>query len=363
MRIAILGCRGIPARYGGFETFAERLSAGLAARGHDVTVFCEAQECPVSTQFGQVRLRYVSAPRLGPLHTILYDLFSLWTARSSYDVVYMLGYGAAAFCWLPQISGTEVWINPDGLEWARAKWGLAARIYFRAMEWASLRVADRVIADAQSIADNLAQRHSRLHHCSVIPYGCEIPSTPPDSKLVQEWSLTPGSYYIVICRLEPENHVREIIEGFCSSKSTRQLVIVGNHLAKTAYVRGLREINNPNVRVIGTIYDQEKLNALRTYAFGYFHGHSVGGTNPSLLEAMACGNLIFAHDNPFNRETMDSCGLFFGSADHLSELIREAESDGFDADTLRALAQSRAKERYSWSRIIESYARLLEHQA
>ena len=143
----------------------------------------------VSRSFSRFGCDIVSAPRLGFLHTVLYDTFSLWHARTGYDVVYMLGYGAAAFCWIPRLWGTKVWINPDGLEWARAKWGLVARTYFRLMEWTSILVADRIVADAQAIADSLMERHSSLRICSVIPYGCEAPSTLPDPELLQEWTL------------------------------------------------------------------------------------------------------------------------------------------------------------------------------
>src|ERR1019366_8209890 len=138
MKLAILGTRGIPAGYGGFETFAEKLALGLHARGFDVTVFCESHDSIQQESLEGIHLRYVGTPRLGPLQTILYDVGCLWSARKDYDVVYMLGYGAAPFCLIPRMWKTEVWINPDGLEWARAKWSLPAKTYFRIMEWASI---------------------------------------------------------------------------------------------------------------------------------------------------------------------------------------------------------------------------------
>src|ERR1700757_2364666 len=206
MKIAILGTRGIPARYGGFESFAEWLAPRLAAHGFNVTVFCEAGESSAPRTFQGVSLRYVSAPSYGPFQTILYDLHCLWAARKGFDVVYMLGYGAAPFCLIPRLWGAQVWINPDGLEWARAKWGLVARNYFRMMEWTSVRVSNRLIADAQAIAAYLASRHGKLSACTVIPYGCDVIETPPPSGLLTQWNLDPSSYYLVVCRLEPENH-------------------------------------------------------------------------------------------------------------------------------------------------------------
>ena len=171
--------------------------------------------------------------------------------------------------------------------------------------------------------------------------------------------LTSGGYYVVICRLEPENHVLEIAKAFLKSGSTRKLVIVGDHLAQNAYVRALRAIDRSNVRLIGTVFDRDKLTALRSHAFAYFHGHSVGGTNPSLLEAMACGNLILAHDNPFNRETLAGTGLLFREPDHLSRLIHDVEAACVDTDALRVQTQTRARMCYSWPKIISEYSELL----
>lgn len=359
MRIVILGTRGIPARYGGFETFAEKLAAGLLARGFDVTVFCESSESSVPDVFQGVKLRYVSAPSLGPLQTILYDLRCLWATRKGYDVVYMLGYGAAPFCLIPRLWGTEVWINPDGLEWARAKWGLVARNYFRLMEWASIHAANRIIADAKAIATSLASRHGKLPACTVIPYGCEVIETPPRAELLSEWGLVPEGYYLVVCRLEPENHVLEILQAFQRSRNKRQLIVVGNDLTETRYVAQLRTVQDPRIRMIGTLYDQAKLACLRYHSFAYMHGHSVGGTNPSLLEAMGCGNLIFAHDNAFNRETLGPCGFYFTNPSELTRAINQAEQDETELARLREASRSRARANYSWPDIISRYVALL----
>jgi glycosyltransferase involved in cell wall biosynthesis len=362
MRVAILGTRGIPARYGGFETFAEKLAVGLSELGFDVTVFCESGESSAPDVFQGVKLRYVSAPSLGPLQTILYDLRCLWTARKEYDVVYMLGYGAAPFCLIPRLWSTQVWINPDGLEWARAKWGFVAKNYFRLMEWISLHAANRIIADAEAIAASLAGRHGKLLACTVIPYGCEVIETPPPAEPLSEWRLVPDGYYLVVCRLEPENHVLEILQAFQQSNSNRELIIVGNHLTESRYVAQLRAVQDPRIRIIGTVYDQVKLIGLRYHCFAYLHGHSVGGTNPSLLEAMGCGNLIFAHDNPFNRETLGPCGFYFANALKLTQAIDRAEGENNDLAQLKEASKSRARANYHWPDIISRYAALLERK-
>lgn len=359
MKLAILGSRGIPARYGGFETFAEELAVGLCARGVEVTVFCETNSDSQPNSLRGVTLRYVSAPQLGPLKTILYDAKCIWAARKGFDVVYMLGYGAAPFCIIPRFWGSIVWINPDGLEWARAKWGLMARTYFHVMEWISLRVANRIVADADAIEASLISRHGKLSCCTVIPYGCEVVEDAPSIEPLAPWGLAPGSYYLLVCRLEPENHVLEILQGFQRSQSTRTLIVLGNHQVENDYVAALREVKDTRIKLIGAIYENKALTALRYHAFGYFHGHSVGGTNPSLLEAMGCGNLIVAHDNPFNRETLAAGGLFFKTQLDLAEIVDSIEKQSIDADSLRAGARVRASSHYRWPEIIDRYAALL----
>lgn len=358
-RIAILGTRGIPARYGGFETFAEKLGVGLCNLGFDVTVFCEADGPKSSGLYRGIRLRYVSGPSLGPLKTVLYDLRCLWLARKKFDVVYMLGYGAALFCVIPKVFGTEVWINPDGLEWARSKWGRIAKLHFRLMEWASVRIADRIIADAQAIESSLEDRHGELKSCSVIPYGCEIVTAPPSSGLLSKWNIESNAYYLIVCRLEPENHVFEMLQAFRSSRSGCKLIVVGNHESGTAYVRNLVSIRDRRIKMIGTVYDQTELTCLRYHAFAYLHGHSVGGTNPSLLEAMGCGNYILAHDNEFNRETLREAGKFFADPNDLAAAIDHVDADPSSRQSFREAAQSRAREHYSWPQIISAYAELM----
>jgi glycosyltransferase involved in cell wall biosynthesis len=363
MEIAILGTRGIPARYGGFETFAEKLALGLSQHGYGVTVFCEREAASAPQTLGRVKLCYVSAPPFGPLRTLIYDCRCLWVARRDFEVVYMLGYGAALFCFIPRLWGNQVWINPDGLEWARTKWGVVARAYFKVMEWLSLRVANHVIADAASIAECLRKRHGGMPPHTIIPYGCEVVDEPPPAQILSGWNLLPKSYFLVVCRLEPENHVFEIMQAFQRSTSHRELIILGNLQKRTRYVEKLLSVQDARIRMLGTIYDGSKLEALRVHAFGYMHGHSVGGTNPSLLEAMGCGSLVFAHDNAFNRETLGNSGLFFSNAQGLTEKIEAAEAGDHDLNLLRERAKHRARTQYQWRDIIDRYVDLIKATA
>ena len=363
MKIAILGTRGIPARYGGFETFAEELATRLAVRGQQVTVYCESDHSGTNEYRG-VHLQHLSAPRLGPFTTILFDLKCLWHARKRFDVVYMLGYGAALFCFIPRLWNTKVLINMDGVEWARAKWNAVAKLYFKWMEAVAMRTPTQIVADAESIRRHLLERHRSVPPCTVIPYGAAVVEHTPDPGLLAPWGLRPNEYYLVLCRLEPENHVEEIVQGFVRSKTKRKLVIFGGLDSGTAYVERLRASDDPRVIFAGTEYSPEKVQALRSLCRAYFHGHSVGGTNPSLLESMGCGALTVAHENAFNREVLADAGLYFSTSQQLAQLIDRVDSGGIhDEPQLRRWAREIVRERYSWDRIVTAYADLLHERA
>lgn len=359
MRLAILGTRGIPARYGGFETFADEISQHLVQRGVAVTVFCEAEGGEQPSEYRGVRLEYIAAPKLGPLSTIVFDLYCLWRARKDYDVVYMLGYGASLFCFIPRLFGSRVWINMDGLEWARSKWSLPARLYLKMMEGIAMWTPNRIIADAHAIQANLAARYRHMPACSVIPYGAKLVAVAPPVDLLAEWGVTVDGYYLVVCRLEPENFVLEILQGFAASDSKLRLIILGNHHNNTAYVAQLQAVQDVRIRFVGTVYDKAKLQALRFHCLAYFHGHSVGGTNPSLLEALGCGNAVIAHDNPFNREVAGEAASYFVDAHSIPALVTQMEAD----EPRRLLMRERARDivagRYTWEGVTESYLRLL----
>ncbi len=356
MRLAILGTRGIPARYGGFETFAEELSTGLVRRGAEVTVYCEREGISMDDYYLGVHLVHIPAPRLGPLSTIIFDLRCLWHCRNSFDVVYMLGYGTSIFCFIPRLWGSQVWINMDGVEWARAKWGRLAKIWFKIMESAAMWTPNRVIADAQGILRHLQSRH--LHHppISVIPYGAPVIDVVPDAGLLAEWQVTSGNYYLSVCRVEPENSVGEIVKGYLQSGSKNPLVIVGSVDPPTNYVKSLLQLNDGRIRFIGPVYDKRKLQSLRYHSKAYFHGHTVGGTNPSLLEALGCGNLVIAHDNIFNREVAGAAASYFLKEQDLVQSIRAVEScQPEQLRQIRKMAQDRIKSAYSWEYITDTY--------
>lgn len=361
MKIALLGTRGVPAKYGGFETFAEELAIRLVDKGVDVTVYCEGYNHEKVNKYKDIKLVYISVPAYGPLTTVLFDVLCLWHARKAYDVVYMLGYGAAPFCLIPRFWGANVWLNVDGIEWARAKWSAIAKIYFKFMEYFSSWVPHRIIADAHGIREHFESRHKLSIPCTVIPYGAPVLTESPDASLINEWNLETGKYYLVVARLEPENHVKEIIEGYLGSNTDFPLIVVGNHKIDSNYVSNLLVFSSERVRFLGGVYEKPKLQSLRYHSFAYFHGHSVGGTNPSLLEALGCGNLTIAHDNVFNREVIGQKGFYFQQPDDIKVHMATIESLSVEQRTSLAKdAQNRIRESYHWDSIAQKYLNLIK---
>ncbi len=359
IRFAILGTRGIPARYGGFETFAEEIAERLQQRGLEVTVYCE-KGCngPAMKTHKGAHLVYVPSPRLGPFSTILFDMLCLIAARNRHDVIYMLGYGSSLFCFIPRLWGKQVWLNMDGIEWKRTKWSFPARLWLRAMEWVAMLTSNRLIADAHAIESHIKKHYQSTPPISVIPYGAPT-IHQADSSLLVEWDLLADDYYLLVCRLEPENHVLEILQGYIASNSTLPLVILGNYQTGTHYVKQLLTITDARIRMLGTIYDQTKLQALRFYARAYFHGHSVGGTNPSLLEALGCGNAVIAHDNVFNREVAENAALYFGRATDIPNLVEKINTDKILRSVMRSNAKDIIARRYTWELVTDAYMALL----
>ncbi|WP_242360415.1 DUF1972 domain-containing protein [Anaeromyxobacter sp. SG17] len=359
MKLAILGTRGIPARYGGFETFAEELAVRLAGAGIHVTVFCPSSTAKPDHVYRDVRLRFVVSNAPKPFDQLGWDVKCLSLCRGQYDVVYMLGTGGGFMAWVPRLFGAQVWMNTDGLEWRRSKWSFVGRAYLKLAEALSVIFANRVIADSEAIARYLRDRYGRLAVISTIAYGAPRLESIPDHSPLRRWGLVEGEYYIVVCRLEPENNLLELIEGFEASDCGRPLVILGNIDKPNRYVRQLLAHRGEHVRFIGTVFDPGVLRALRYHAAAYLHGHSVGGTNPSLLEAMACRNIVIAHDNPFNREVLRDSGLFFSTSSDVRRHIQRIERGGPDVKSMGTRAALIVAATYTWERVTAQYLALV----
>jgi glycosyltransferase involved in cell wall biosynthesis len=272
----------------------------------------------------------------------------------------MLGLGGAFAAWAPRLFGSRVWVNTDGIEWRRAKFTWPQRAYLAAAEALSVLFASRIVADAAAIADYLRKRYPGLRQVSTVAYGANVPDEEPNGELIKEWCLTPDGYYILVSRLEPENHVLEIVEGFERTNSSLPLVVLGSIENPNEYVRTLLAHGSARVRFVGAVYDKTKLEALRFHARAYFHGHSVGGTNPSLLEAMACSNLVIAHDNPFNHEVLSDAGLFFSTRDDLATIVKDVDENRVNGNTRRRKSAEIIRSRYNWDQIADRYLELLQ---
>jgi glycosyltransferase involved in cell wall biosynthesis len=357
LKIAILGSQGIPAKFGGFETFAEQLATRLVQRNFAVTVFCEAEGYNSLGTYKGVTLSYVKTPKITALRSIWFDTVCIIKCLRKYDIIYMLGYSVAFAFFLPFVFGEKFLVNMDGLEWKRTKWSNFAKIYLRAMEYLTVKWATVLVADAEGIADYLKKRYDNPDKIVMIPYGADIIKTPPDQAKLTPYGLQPKEYYLVVCRLEPENHVLEIIQGFSKTAGQRKLVIIGDYQAGTPYTETLVRNKDERVIFLGSIYDHERLTALRYYCHAYLHGHSVGGTNPSLLEAMACDNFVVAHDNVFNREVTENQGWYFTNSGEVQQLVEKLESEGPPAQA-SAVFRDIMKNKYNWEVIAGSYARL-----
>ena len=358
-KIAILGTHGIPARYGGFETFAQELATRLQAREYQVIVYCEPSENPI-VEYGGVELRYTRYMKSE--HPLLFYFDCIWQASRSSDLLLVTGTGGALFNWIPKLSKKVLITNIDGVESRRGKWGLLKKTFIKLTEYVAVMSSDTVVADSVAIKSYVLNKYRvPSDRVVVIEYGAVQNIGAKNPTAITKYGLLPNEYYLVVARLEPENNVLEIIEGYLATVSTKLLIIVGG-LKDTTYVSRIKDIasrSSGRVRLIGAIYDQAELDALRFFCYAYLHGHSVGGTNPSLLEALAAGNIAICHDNEFNREVTENRMFYFKSSPDLTMLINEIEMlQSAALEGKKTYALNRVASHYNWERIADEYRKL-----
>jgi glycosyltransferase involved in cell wall biosynthesis len=362
MRIALIGTRGVPARYGGFETCVEEVGSRLAARGHDVIVFCrpthEGDDDQTSASYRGMRLIHLPIVRRRSIETLCHTALCV-VNRGLRDTDAAIMFNAANSVFLPVLRARRIPVatHVDGLEWLRAKWGRVGRRYYRLAERLAVRWSDGIIADAQGIADYYQDEFAASS--VLIAYGAPI-LAPGDAERLEELDLAPGKYHLVVARFEPENHVLEMIQGYQRSEAELPLVVVGSAPYADAYTAEIRATAGPRVRLLGGVWDQEQLDQLYSHALTYLHGHSVGGTNPSLLRAAGAAAFTIAYDVDFNREVIGSSGVYFSTADDVARELVAAEAD--PAGTIqRGLELQRAVERYNWDDVTDRYEDLARH--
>jgi glycosyltransferase involved in cell wall biosynthesis len=324
----MVGTRGVPAQYGGFETCVEEVGARLAARGHDVIVYCrttraDSNERP--TSYRGMTLVHHRAIRRRSLETLSHTAGSV-AHLTAHPVDTVLLFNAANAPLLPVLRarGLPVATHVDGLEWRRAKWSGAGRRYYRIAESLAVRWSDAVIADAAGIREYYELEFGA--HAQLISYGApDISSQRP--ALLAPLDLDPRGYHLVVARFEPENHIDMIVDGYCASRARLPLVVVGAAPYADAYTARVKARADARVRFLGAVWDQELLDELYANALIYLHGHSVGGTNPSLLRAIGAGAATDAFSVSFNREVLGDAGRYWSTAADVAVLVESAEAD------------------------------------
>jgi glycosyltransferase involved in cell wall biosynthesis len=360
LSILILGTRGIPASHGGFETFAERLALFLSSRGWAVSVYCQ-KEADIVTQrvsrqmWRGIELLTVEIAGSGPASTLAFDWHCVRDAARRPGISLVLGYNGAVFLpWL-RIAGGKIITNMDGIEWRRPKWSLPVRTWFWINEWIGAWVSQRLVADHPAIADHLATRRNRSA-IAMIPYGGNPVLAAPTAPVLA-LGLEPRRYFISIARIEPDNNILTMVEAFSRRPRNARLAVLGQLDAKNAYHRKIRAAASAEVVFPGAIYEAPTVEALRFHARAYVHGHIVGGTNPSLVESLAAGNAVIAHDNVYNRWTAGDAAVYFSDADGFERCVDLYIADDSLVARAQAAARRRAATQFDWSDVLEAYER------
>jgi glycosyltransferase involved in cell wall biosynthesis len=363
MRIAILGTRGIPASYGGFETFAEHLATRLVARGHDVTVYCRAHYVsPRQLEFHGVRLEVLPTIRHKYFDTVIHAfLSSLHAVTKRFDVALICNAANAPFAPLLRFTGTPVAINVDGLEHNRKKWGALGRRYYRIAEYLSTILPNEMVTDAQVIQNYYLARHKTKS--TMIAYGSEV-ERRPDRSSVRKWRVEPNRYVLYVSRLEPENNAHLVIEAFKRVRTAYRLLVVGDAPYAENYINDLKQRAKGDKRIIftGFVFGQD-YRALQQNAYCYVHATEVGGTHPALLEAMGYGNCVLTLATPENIEVVGEAGIPYQDEFDLSEKLQRVLRDGSLVHAYRNRAQLRIQKHYDWDHVVDQYEELFMRMA
>lgn len=353
MKIGIIGTRGIPNYYGGFEECAQQIGTRLASRGHQVVVYNSHSHPYQQKDFEGVEIihKYDPEHRIGTFGQFIYDFNCILDARwRNFDVILMLGYTSSSIWqrFLPQKAA--IITNMDGLEWKRSKYSARVQRFLkRAESWAA-NGSQLLIADAIEIQNYLNSKYK--NQVIYIPYGADK-FKDPNPNVLEKYGVEPGEYNLVIARLEPENNIELILGGIQKSKSEKVTLVVGNH--ETEYGEYLKStFKDSRIRFIKATYKKESINNLRYFSHIFFHGHSVGGTNPSLLEAMGCSSMICAHDNPFNREVLGDDATYFMDVNDVANAADLLERNNIQIQKIKNNL-GKLNSKYNWNLVSEQY--------
>lgn len=362
MKIAILGTRGIPANYGGFETFAEQLGTRLAVRGHEVTVYCRKHysTSQTTTHYNGVKLVVLPTIRHKYFDTVIHTLLSvLHAALRKYDVILICNAANSVFSFLPRLLGTPTLVNVDGLERKRKKWNWIGRSYYLVSEWLSTFLPTAIVTDAQVIQDYYATRYGK--ESAMIAYGAEV-ARRAMPELLAKYDLEPNRYVLYVSRLEPENNAHLVIEAYQKLKTDWPLVIVGGAPYAHEYIAQLKSTRDPRVKFLGFVFGED-YRALQQNAYCYVHATEVGGTHPALIEAMGAGNCALTLNTPENVEVLGEAGILYDSVDDLTRQLQGVLTDPMRIAEYRRRAMARVLELYNWEQITDEYETLLSKLA
>ncbi len=361
MKIAMIGTRGIPASYGGFETCAEELGARLAARGHDVTVYCRSHHIqyaePMYRGVRLVKLPTIANKYLDTItHTTLSTLHAL---GQRYDVVLMFIAGNSPVSFLPRLAGQRVVLNVDGLDWKRQKWPPPAKRYIQFAEWLATKLPDSVVTDSKQVREYYRERWNA--ETTYIAYGADVERAAP-GEFLAKFGLEPRGYVLFVGRLVPENCAHHLVNAFKQLRTDMPCVIVGDAPYANAYIQELKASAGRNVIFTGYLFGQG-YRELSSHAYAFVETSEVGGTHPALLEAMAFGNCVVVNDTRENLETLGDAGLQYSGArgaEHLAQVLQELLDNPTRAEEYRCRAQERVKKYFSWDVITDEYEALFK---
>ncbi|MFN7927485.1 MAG: glycosyltransferase [Blastocatellia bacterium] len=358
MRIAILGTRGIPANYGGFETFAEQLSTRLVNRGHEVTVYGRKHYASGHERSYQgVNLVVLPTIRHKYFDTVIHTFLSILHATffRRYDVILICNAANSIFAFLPRLLGVPTLVNVDGLERKRKKWNWLGQKYYWVSEWLSTFLPTAIVTDAQVIQDYYATRYRK--DSAMIAYGADVERRAAPEHLLK-FGLQSNQYILYVSRLEPENNAHLVIKAYETVKTDLPLVIVGGAPYAEEYIAELKSTPDPRVKFLGFVFGAD-YRALQQNAYCYVHATEVGGTHPALIEAMGAGNCALVLNTPENLEVMGEAGISYDSVEDLAAQMRRVLADPAIIHEYRARAMARVRQRYDWEQITNQYEWLL----
>ncbi len=358
MKIALIGTRGIPAAYGGFETCAEEIGKRLVERGHTIWVYCRAGHYPKKQdRYLGMKLVYIKEPRSRFFETLIHTLKSLLHAvKQNFDIILVFNSGNAISLLVPLLFRKKVALHMDGLEWKREKWNTPAKNYHRFTAWLATKLPIEMINDSRQLQDYYKKKYGRGSH--YITYGAP-PQKSLEPAILKKLGLEANGYYFQLTRFEPENNPLLTVQAFQNLKTDKKLVMVGGVTYKTPYSRQIESVQDERIHMLGFVYDKDILRELYCNCFAYIHGNEVGGTNPTLLQAMASGCFVISRDAAFNREVLQDAGIYFDKdQESLAEKMNWALENPADLPFFKEKALSIVLQAYDWERVTDAYEKL-----